>query len=118
FVFLDAPGGGQVPDEVGEAMAITLKEASGNLGAPYATGERVEAILGQAKADAGRFLGCSGVDVVFGTNMTTLNFALSRTAARGFGPGDEIVVIRPDHDGNVAPWLELAEDLGLMVRLA
>ncbi len=112
FVFLDAPGGSQVPDEVGEAIATTLRVASGNLGAPYATGERVEAILYQARADAGRFLNCSADDVVFGTNMTTLDFMLSRTASRDWREGDKILVSRLDHDGGVAPWVELAADRG------
>jgi cysteine desulfurase family protein (TIGR01976 family) len=118
FVFLDAPGGAQVPDEVGTAMAAALRDASANLGAPYETGRRVEAIVDRAKADGARFLGCDPAEVVFGANMTTLNFALSRTAARDFEPGDQIVVTRLDHDGNVAPWLDVAEDLGLEVLLA
>jgi cysteine desulfurase family protein (TIGR01976 family) len=117
FVFLDAPGGSQVPDEVGAAMAATLREASGNLGAPYATGRRLEQLVEQARGRTAAFLGCSPGEVIFGANMTTLNFALSRTAARGFEPGDEILVTRLDHDGNVAPWLELAHDGGLVVRL-
>src|SRR5262245_62243470 len=50
--------------------------------------------------------------------MTTLNFALSRTVARQWSEGDEVVVTRLDHDGNVSPWLELAHDLGLVVRFA
>ena len=112
FAYLDAPGGSQVPDEVGDAIARALRDASGNLGAPYATGERVEAILGGARADAGRFLGCSADDVVFGTNMTTLDFALSRTASRDWKAGDRILVSRLDHDGGVAPWVELAADRG------
>ena len=58
FTFLDAPGGSQVPDEVGQAIADALRDASGNLGAPYETGRRVEAIVDRARADAGRFLGC------------------------------------------------------------
>src|SRR5437016_4362277 len=72
FVFLDAPGGSQVPDEVGDAIARTLREASANNGAPYATSKRVEAIYDQARVDAGRFLNCSPDDVIFGANMTTL----------------------------------------------
>jgi cysteine desulfurase family protein (TIGR01976 family) len=117
FAFFDAPGGTQVPGEVGDAIAKALAEASANLGAPYATGERVERIVTEAKAGGARFLGCSPGEVVFGTNMTTLNFALSRTAGRRFQEGDEILVTRLDHDGNVAPWLELAEDRGLEVKL-
>jgi cysteine desulfurase family protein (TIGR01976 family) len=118
FRFFDAPGGTQVPDEVGAAMAGTLRDASANLGAPYETGRRVEEILGRAKAAAARWLGCDPGEVVFGANMTTLAFALSRTFARELRPGDEIVVTRLDHDGGVAPWLELAADLGLEVRHA
>lgn len=116
FVFFDAPGGTQVPEEVGEAMARALRDASGNLGAPYATGRAVEGILAQAKSDAARFLGSTPEEIVFGTNMTSVNFALSRTAGRDFREGDEIVVTQLDHDGGVAPWVELAADKGLVVR--
>jgi cysteine desulfurase family protein (TIGR01976 family) len=115
FAFLDAPGGSQVPDEVGAAIAAALRDASGNLGAPYETGRRVEEILVRARSDAGRFLGCSADDVVFGTNMTTLDFMLSRTASRDWQEGDRILVSRLDHDGGVAPWIELAADRGLVV---
>jgi cysteine desulfurase family protein (TIGR01976 family) len=117
FVFLDAPGGSQVPDEVGDAIARTLREASANLGAPYETSRRVGAILDGARAAAGRFLGCSADEVIFGTNMTTLNFMLTRTVSRDWREGDEVLVTRLDHDGNVAPWLELAEDRKLVVHL-
>jgi cysteine desulfurase family protein (TIGR01976 family) len=116
FAFLDAPGGSQVPDEVGEAIARALREASANLGAGYATSLRVKAILEQAESKAARFLGCEPHEVIFGPNMTSLNFTLSRTAARGFNPGDEILVSSLDHDGGVAPWLEVAQDTGLVVR--
>ena len=115
FAFLDAPGGSQVPDEVGAAIAHALRDASGNLGAPYETGRRVEAIVDRARADAGRFLNCSADDVVFGTNMTVLDFTLSRTASRDWEEGDRILVSRLDHDGGVAPWIELAADRGFEV---
>ena len=116
FRFLDAPGGTQVPDEVGEEMARALREAGGNLGAPYETGRRVERILGDAKEAGARMLGCDPAEVIFGANMTTLNFAFARTLARELNAGDEIVVTRLDHDGGVAPWVELARDLDLEVR--
>ncbi|HZT94404.1 MAG TPA: cysteine desulfurase-like protein [Gaiellaceae bacterium] len=115
FVFLDAPGGSQVPDEVGDAIARALREASANIGANYETSKRVERILATARDDAARFLGCSSDDVVFGTNMTWLDFALSRTAARDWKEGDRILVSRLDHDGGVAPWVELAADRGFEV---
>jgi cysteine desulfurase family protein (TIGR01976 family) len=116
FAFFDAPGGSQVPDDVGEAIARALREASANLGAVYETSLRVKAILEQAERNAARFLGCEPHEVVFGANMTSLNFTLSRTAGRGFEPGDEILVSSLDHDGGVAPWLELAHDKQLVVR--
>jgi cysteine desulfurase family protein (TIGR01976 family) len=118
FAFFDAPGGTQVPDEVGEAIAKALREASGNYGAPYATGRAVEAILARAREDAAGFLGCGPAEVAFGMNMTTLDFALSRAAGRDFAAGDEILTTALDHDGGVAPWVELAADRGLTVRIA
>src|SRR5947208_12947507 len=116
FVFLDAPGGSQVPDEVGDAIARALREASANIGATYGTSKRVEQILATAREDAARFFACSSDDVTFGTNMTWLDFALSRTAARDWNEGDRILVSRLDHDGGVAPWVELAADRGFQVE--
>jgi cysteine desulfurase family protein (TIGR01976 family) len=75
-------------------------------------------ILAEAEHKAAGFLGCAPDEVIFGANMTSLNFTLSRTAARGFRAGDEILVSALDHDGGVAPWLELAHDAGLVVRQA
>ena len=117
FVFLDAPGGTQTPDEVGDAVARLYREASGNAGAPYATSRRIEAVVDEARAGTARFLGCDPDEIVFGGSMTALNFTLSRTLGRTLQPGDEILVTRLDHDANVAPWLELARDAGLVVRL-
>jgi cysteine desulfurase family protein (TIGR01976 family) len=116
FAFFDAPGGSQVPDEVGDAIARAMREASANLGAGYATSFRVKAILEQAESNAARFLGCEPREIVFGPNMTSLNFDLSRTVGRTFEAGDEILVSSLDHDGGVAPWLELAYDNDLVVR--
>jgi cysteine desulfurase family protein (TIGR01976 family) len=116
FTFFDAPGGTQVPDEVGEAIARALREASANLGAVYETSRRVGAIVAQAETKAAQFLGCEPHEVIFGPNMTSLNFMLSRTAGRSLEAGDEILVSSLDHDGGVAPWLELAHDKDLVVR--
>jgi cysteine desulfurase family protein (TIGR01976 family) len=116
FTFLDAPGGSQVPDSVGEAIARALREASANIGAPYETSRRVGAIVAEAEAKAARLLGCETEEVIFGPNMTSLDFMLSRTAGREFAAGDEILVSSLDHDGGVAPWLELAHDKGLRVQ--
>jgi selenocysteine lyase/cysteine desulfurase len=116
FAFLDAPGGSQVPDEVGDAIARALREASANLGAGYATSFRVKEILETAEAHAARFLGCDPHEITFGANMTSLDFTYSRTAGRAFEPGDEILVSSADHDGGVAPWRELAADRDLVVK--
>jgi cysteine desulfurase family protein (TIGR01976 family) len=118
LVFVDAPGGTQVPDEVIEAMADYLRTSNANTSGPYETSRRTEGLVTQARLAAGEFLGCTPDEVIFGPNMTTLNFALSRTVGRNLRDGDEIVVTRLDHDGNVSPWLELARDLGLVVRFA
>jgi cysteine desulfurase family protein (TIGR01976 family) len=114
--FFDGPGGTQVPDEVIEAMASYLRKANANLGGPFETSVRSEAVVVEAHHAAARFLGAAPEEVGFGQNMTTLNFALSRTIGRELRSGDEILVTRLDHDGNVAPWLELARDLDLAVR--
>jgi cysteine desulfurase family protein (TIGR01976 family) len=118
LIFLDAPGGTQVPDEVIDAVSDYFRTSNANTSGPYETSRRTEALDRRARETAGRFLGCAYDEVVFGPNMTTLNFALSRTVARDFAEGDEIVVTKLDHDGNVSPWLELAHDLGLVVRFA
>ena len=118
FVYLDAPGGTQTPDEVGAATARVYLEASGNTGAPYATSQRLEELVEHARAASAQFMGCAPEEIIFGGNMTSLNFMLTRTLGRDLKEGDEIVVTRLDHDGNVAPWLDLASDLGLEVRHA
>ncbi len=117
-VFLDAPAGTQVPDAVIEAVAGYLRESNANLGGAFGTSRRSDELVGHARTTAARFLGCTAEEVVFGANSTTLNFHLSRTAGRDFLPGDEIVCTRLDHDANIAPWLELAHDRGLTVRVA
>src|SRR3954468_13194936 len=116
--FFDGPGGTQVPDSVIEAIAGYLRTSNANLGGPFETSRRSDEAVEAAHEAAARFLGASPEEVGFGQNMTTLNFALTRTVGREFDAGDEIVVTRLDHDANVAPWLELAQDLGLTIRHA
>ena len=118
FAFFDGPGGTQVPDSVIDAVSTYFREANANIGGPYETSRRTEAVIAQARLTAASFLGCDAEETIFGQNMTTLNFALTRTAAREYRNGDEILVTRLDHDANVSPWLELAHDLGLVVRFA
>jgi cysteine desulfurase family protein (TIGR01976 family) len=101
---------------VGDAIARCLREASANMGASYETSRRVSAIVAEAESKAAAFLGCEPSEVIFGPNMTSLDFMLSRTAGREFAAGDEILVSSLDHDGGVAPWLELAHDKDLRVQ--
>jgi cysteine desulfurase family protein (TIGR01976 family) len=118
LAFFDGPGGTQCPDEVIDAIARYLRESNANVGAPFETSQETDALVALAHARAGDFLGCSGGEVAFGQSMTAMNFLLSRALARTLRAGDEIVVTRLDHDANVAPWLELAHDLGVVVRFA
>jgi cysteine desulfurase family protein (TIGR01976 family) len=118
FTYFDAPGGTQVPDEVGQAVANAMRDAASNYGFSYASSRNAAEIGERARADAARFLGCSFEEISFGMNMTTLDFALSRAAGRDFAEGDEILTTELDHDGGVAPWVELASDRGLVVRVA
>ncbi len=118
LAFFDAPGGTQVPDEVIDAIATYLRESNANVGGTFETSRKTDALVADARLAAAGFLGCSPDETVFGANMTTLNFAMTRAAARELAEGDEIVVTRLDHDANVAPWLELAPDAGVVVRFA
>jgi cysteine desulfurase family protein (TIGR01976 family) len=118
LAFFDGPGGTQCPDEVIDAVARYLREDNANIGAPYETSIRTSELVERAHAAAGRFLGCDAGAVAFGPSMTSLNFLLTRTLGRTLKAGDEIICTRLDHDANVSPWLELAHDLGVVVRVA
>ena len=118
LAFFDGPGGTQCPDEVIDAIAHYLREDNANIGAPYETSIRTVELVDLAREKAADFLGCSAEETAFGPSMTALNFLLSRAFARTLKAGDEIVVTKLDHDGNVAPWLEVAHDLGIVVRFA
>jgi cysteine desulfurase family protein (TIGR01976 family) len=118
IAFFDAPGGTQTPDEVIDAIETYLRESNANTGGAFETSRRTDAVIADARLAAAELLRCSAEEVVFGANMTTLNFALTRAAARELARGDEVIVTRLDHDANISPWLELAHDLGLLVRFA
>jgi cysteine desulfurase family protein (TIGR01976 family) len=113
--FFDGSGGTQVPDSVIDAIAGYLRESNANLGGAFGSSRRTDALLTEARLTATAFLACDPDETIFGANMTTLNFALTRALGRTLREGDEILVTKLDHDGNVSPWLELAHDLGLKV---
>jgi cysteine desulfurase family protein (TIGR01976 family) len=114
-VFLDGPGGTQVPQTVIDAIGAYLVGSNANLGGAFLTSQRSEATLAAAHQAMADLLGCAPHETVFGQNMTSLTFALSRAIGRELRPGDEIVVTRLDHDANVAPWRAL-EERGAVIR--
>jgi len=118
LAFFDGPGGTQCPDEVIDAISTYFRESNANIGAPYETSRRTDELVTRSRERAAELLGCSPEEVTFGPSMTALNFLLTRSFGRTLGEGDEVVVTALDHDANVAPWLELAHDFGIVVRVA
>jgi len=116
-VFLDGPGGTQVPQHVIDAISDYLRRNNANTCGAYATSRNTDAMLADARAAMADFLHCAADEIVFGPNMTTLTFAMSRAIGRDLTPGDEILVTRLDHDANVSPWLAL-EEKGVTIRWA
>src|SRR3984885_3789535 len=116
-VFLDGPGGTQVPQRVIDAISDYLRRDNANTCGAYATSRRTNTMLAEARAAMADFLNCGADEIVFGPNMTTLTYAMSRAIGRDLGPGDEILVTRLDHDANVSPWLAL-EEKGVTIRWA
>jgi cysteine desulfurase family protein (TIGR01976 family) len=115
--FLDGPGGTQVPQRVIDAISNYLRRDNANTGGAYSTSRNTDAMLAEARAAMADFLNCAADEIVFGPNMTTLTYLMSRAIGRDLGPGDEIVVTRLDHDANVSPWLAL-EEKGVTIRWA
>jgi cysteine desulfurase family protein (TIGR01976 family) len=116
-VFLDGPGGTQVPQRVIDAISDYLKNSNANTQGAYATSQRTDTVVAGARAAMADFFGCDKDEVVFGPNMTTLTFAISRSIGRELGPGDEILLTHLDHDANVSPWRAL-EERGVTIRFA
>jgi len=114
-VFLDGPGGTQVPQRVIDAISDYLKNSNANTCGAYATSRRTDAVIAGARAAMADLFACDPDEVVFGPNMTTLTFALSRSLGRELGPGDEILLTHLDHDANVSPWRAL-EERGVTIR--
>jgi cysteine desulfurase family protein (TIGR01976 family) len=113
--FLDGPGGTQVPQRVIDAISGYLCHSNANTCGAYETSRRTDAIIAEARGAMADFLGCDADEVVFGPNMTTLTFALSRSIGRELGSGDEIVVTHLDHDADVSTWRSL-EERGVSLR--
>lgn len=116
-IFLDNPAGTQVARTVLDRVKDYLVEHNANHEGAFATSRESDALVEQARQAAADFLGAgSSQEIVFGPNMTSLTFNISRSLVRTFSPGDEIVVTRLDHDANITPWVMAAEDRGCQVR--
>lgn len=116
LVYLDGPGGTQVPESVIHAIASSLREGISNLGGRYASSQLSAAIVSDARAAMADLYNASPNEIVFAQNMTSHTFAVSRAMAATWRPGDEIVLTRLDHDANIAPWLRAAEERDVTVR--
>jgi len=116
-VFLDGPGGTQVPQRVIDAISDYLKHNNANTGGAYATSRNTDAMIANSRSAMADFLGCDTDEVVFGANMTSLTYALSRAIGKGLGPGAEVVLTHLDHDANVSTWRAL-EERGVVIRMA
>src|SRR5664279_2899277 len=115
--FFDAPGGTEVPQRVIDAIANYLSTSNANAGGTFLTSQRTDRMIADARAAMVDFFNCASDEVVFGANMTTLTFALSRAIGRELKSGDELLVSCLDHDANVSPWVCL-EERGVKVRTA
>jgi len=119
IIFLDGPGGTQVHSSVIEAMRDYFIEANSNAHGAFLYSQRTDETTTAARHALADFLNAARPEeIVFGPNMTTLTFRLSRAIGRALAPGDEIVVTRLDHDANIAPWMALQEERGIVVRHA
>jgi len=116
-IYLDNPAGTQVPQSVAAAIADVIINRNANLGGSFATSREAVGVVNDAHQAMADLLGAaSGEEIIIGPNMTTLTYHLSRTIAREWGPGDEIIVTRMDHEGNVGPWVQAAQDRGIAIR--
>ncbi len=116
-VFLDNPGGTQVPRQVIDAITECLIYKNANLGGPFGTSREATRVVEDAHHAMADFVNASSArEIIIGQNMTSLTFHISRSLGRMFSPGDEIIVTRMDHDANVSPWLLMARDYDLTVR--
>lgn len=116
-IYFDNPGGTQVPQTVIDRMVACLIQSNANLGGYFPSSRSADALVAEAHEAMADFLNAaSPAEIVFGQNMTSLTFHISRSLAKRFSPGDEIIVTRMDHDANISPWLLLARDNDLKVR--
>jgi selenocysteine lyase/cysteine desulfurase len=112
----DGPGGTQTPTEVGSAIAATLTGPLSNRGTSVASDRNAERTVASFRSAIADLLGAHPGGIVYGRSATQLTYDISRALAKGWGPGDEVVVTELDHDCNVRPWVQAAESVGATVR--
>ena len=116
-VYFDGPAGSQTPQCVIDSISDYLTNRNANHGGVFATSRENDEALHLAQKTAADFVGCTDAkEIVFGANMTTMTFAFSRSLARTWKSGDEIIVTQLDHDANVTPWVMAAQERGVTVR--
>jgi cysteine desulfurase family protein (TIGR01976 family) len=118
YAYLDGAAGTQLPDSVIDAMAGAYRAGLGNSGGAFPASRRSDEITAECRRAVADLTGGRPEGVIIGPNMTTLTYRLARTLAAGWGPGDEVVVTRLDHDANVRPWVQAASAVGAVVRWA
>lgn len=114
--YLDGPGGTQVHESVIQAMSGFMTRGGSNLGGSFVTSHETDTVVAAARSAIADLFGAQPNEIVFGQNMTSLTYAMSRALARTWSSGDNIVLTRLDHDANVSPWMQAAADVGVEVR--
>ena len=114
--YFDSPGGTQVPRQVAQSMADTICSGISNRGTVTVAEQRAASVVAEARSAVTDLLGCTTDGVVFARSMTQVTFDMARALAKQWGPGDEVVVTRLDHDANIRPWVIAAEAAGATVR--
>ena len=115
--YFDGPGGTQVPRSVADAMSEYLLQHNANDGWEFATSRETDVALTRARANVATFVNAASPgEILFGANMTTLAFHITRAVGRSLRPGDEIVVTELDHHANIDPWLALERDYGAVLK--
>ena len=118
YAYLDGAAGTQVPASVIDAISAAHRSGLGNAGGVFPASKRADTVTAQCRQAVADLTGGSADGVMLGPNMTTLTYRLAGTLARAWGPGDEVVVSRLDHDANVRPWVQAAARAGASVRWA
>ena len=118
FAYLDGAAGTQAPHVVIDAIADVYRRGIGNVGGAFPASQRADDIVAEARRAVADLVGGDPGGVVLGPNMTTLTYRLAYAIGRRWGPGDEVVVSRLDHDANVRPWVQVAERAGATVKWA